>query len=49
MLDWVRRDKQVPGVNRENEADQFACSVQAEFWTGRDSARISFHHNCRVG
>jgi len=35
---FLRRTKQVPGVNRENEADEFALSVEAAFRNGRSPA-----------
>ncbi len=35
MFHFLRRTKQVPGVNRENEADEFALSVEAAFRNGR--------------
>ena len=38
MFHFLRRTKQVPGVNRENEADQFALSVEAAFRDGRSPA-----------
>ena len=35
---FLRKTKQVPGVNRENEADQFALSVETAFRDGRSPA-----------
>jgi hypothetical protein len=38
MFHFLRMTKQIPGVNRENEADQFALSVEAAFRNGRSPA-----------
>ena len=38
MFHFLQRTKQIPGVNRENEADQFALSVEAAFRNGTGPA-----------
>jgi hypothetical protein len=38
MFHFLWRMKQVPGVNRENEAGEFALSVEAAFRNGRSPA-----------
>jgi hypothetical protein len=38
---YLRRSQQIPGRNRENEADQFALSIEATFRERMGSAGTS--------